>query len=110
MAGDIDNAVIEAEAVVGEPVQDAKCVPTRLEVTGRTRGGRPVEGWESLTDGERRVVALVAEGLSNRQAGERAFLSRHTVDFHLRQAFRKLNITSRVELARLALEHERPTT
>ena len=110
MAGDIDNAVIEAEAVVGEPVQDAKCVPPRLEVAGRTRGGRPVEGWESLTDGERRVVALVAEGLTNRQAGERAFLSRHTVDFHLRQAFRKLNITSRVELARLALEHERPTT
>jgi DNA-binding CsgD family transcriptional regulator len=67
---------------------------------------RPVEGWASLTEGELRVVSLVAQGLTNRATAERAFLSRHTVDSHLRQAFRKLNISSRVELVRLALEHE----
>jgi DNA-binding CsgD family transcriptional regulator len=33
------------------------------------------------------------------------YLSRHTVDFHLRQIFRKLNIRSRVALARMALDH-----
>lgn len=62
---------------------------------------RPVSGWASLTDAERRVTDLVAEGLSNPKVAERLFLSRHTVDFHLRQVFRKLNVGSRVELARL---------
>jgi DNA-binding CsgD family transcriptional regulator len=56
-----------------------------------------------LTDAERRVTDLVAEGLSNPKVAERLFLSRHTVDFHLRQVFRKLNVGSRVELARLVL-------
>ncbi|HEV7526827.1 MAG TPA: LuxR C-terminal-related transcriptional regulator [Acidimicrobiia bacterium] len=72
----------------------------------RARNHRPVEGWDSLTNGERRVVELVAEGLTNRQAAERASLSRHTVDFHLRQAFRKLNVGSRVELTRYAIENQ----
>ena len=91
-------------------VRDASRVRDRLRGAGserRARVPRPLEGWDSLTDGERRVVTLVAQGLTNRQAAERAFLSRHTVDFHLRQAFRKLNISSRVELVRLALEQER---
>jgi DNA-binding CsgD family transcriptional regulator len=88
---------------------DAKRVQHRLEAVGRGRTGacRPLQGWDSLTAGELRVVSLVAEGLTNRQAAERAFLSRHTVDFHLRQAFRKLGITSRVELVRLVVDHER---
>jgi DNA-binding CsgD family transcriptional regulator len=67
------------------------------------RSPRPVSGWGSLTDAERRVTDLVAEGLSNPKVAERLFLSRHTVDFHLRQVFRKLNVGSRVELARLVV-------
>jgi DNA-binding CsgD family transcriptional regulator len=62
-------------------------------------------GWESLTDTERSVTALVAQGLTNRQAAERLFVSRYTVDFHLRSIFRKLDLTSRVDLARVALQH-----
>jgi DNA-binding NarL/FixJ family response regulator len=68
---------------------------------------RPVSGWGSLTAGERRVALAVGEGLTNVQAADRLCLSRYTVDFHLRQTFRKLDIRSRVELARLsALETE----
>jgi DNA-binding CsgD family transcriptional regulator len=90
--------------------RDVRRVRARLAaVDAQTRRARPVEGWSSLTDGERRVVSLVAQGLTNRQAAERAFLSRHTIDFHLRQAYRKLNISSRVELVRQCLEHERTT-
>ena len=70
----------------------------------RRRANRPAWGWESLTDSERVVGDLVAEGLTNRQVAERMFVSRHTVDFHLRQIFRKLGITSRVELTRVLLE------
>jgi DNA-binding CsgD family transcriptional regulator len=68
---------------------------------------RPVSGWESLTDTERVVSRLVAEGQTNRQVAARLFVSVHTVAFHLRQVFRKLAIGSRVELTRLALEHDR---
>jgi transcriptional regulator of acetoin/glycerol metabolism/DNA-binding CsgD family transcriptional regulator len=61
---------------------------------------RPLLGLASLTDAERSVASLVAEGLTNRQIAERVFISRHTVDFHLRSIFRKVGVASRVELAR----------
>jgi DNA-binding CsgD family transcriptional regulator len=65
-----------------------------------------VSGWASLTETERAVASLVAEGLSNQQVADRMFLSRHTVDFHLRHIFRKLGVGSRVVLARLVLSNE----
>jgi DNA-binding CsgD family transcriptional regulator len=61
---------------------------------------RPLLGLGSLTDTERSVANLVAEGLTNRQIAERVIISRHTVDFHLRSIFRKVGVGSRVELAR----------
>jgi DNA-binding CsgD family transcriptional regulator len=65
-------------------------------------------GWESLRESELGIAQLVAGGLTNREVGARLFVSRHTVDFHLRQIFRKLGISSRVELTRLVVEHEGP--
>jgi DNA-binding CsgD family transcriptional regulator len=65
----------------------------------RGPGSRPVSGWASLTDAERRVARTVAEGGTNMEAAAILHLSRHTVDFHLRHIFRKLNVESRVELA-----------
>jgi DNA-binding CsgD family transcriptional regulator len=62
-------------------------------------------GWSELTDTERAIAELVGQGLSNKQAGRRLFLSPHTIDYHLRRVYRKLGITSRVELARLLGEH-----
>ena len=69
-----------------------------------THANRPAFGWDSLTDTERRVAGLVAEGLSNPQVANQVFLSIHTVAFHLRHIFWKLGITSRVQLARIAAE------
>jgi PAS domain S-box-containing protein len=90
---------------------DVRRVLSRLRRLGVRRchwrsEARPVFGWASLTDTERSVAEHVAEGLTNRQVGERMFLSPHTIDFHLRQIYRKLDITSRVELARLVLTHQ----
>lgn len=48
------------------------------------------------------MTELVAIGLTNPQVGRELFVSRHTVDFHLRHVYRKLGIRSRVELARMA--------
>ena len=72
-----------------------------------TQPGRPVTGWASLTDTEQAVAGLVAEGLNNGQVAARMYISTHTVAHHLRQAFRKLSIASRVELTRIVIEQAR---
>lgn len=86
-----------SDSVVEVHQQRGGCKPRR-------RGRRPRWGWDSLTEAEHRVATTVAEGFTNSQAASRLFLSRHTVDFHLRQIYRKLDITSRVQLTRLVLE------
>jgi DNA-binding CsgD family transcriptional regulator len=78
---------------------------TSVAGTDRRRSGDVTTvGWDSLTGAERSVAELVAQGLTNREAAERLFLSHHTVGFHLRSIFRKLGTNTRVELARLAVE------
>ena len=69
---------------------------------------RPAAGWASLTDTEQAAAHLMAEGLTNQRIADQMSISTHTVAFHLRQVFRKLDIRSRVDLARIALEHARP--
>ena len=69
----------------------------------------PVTGWESLTGTERAVSELVAQGLNNRQVASRMYVSINTVAFYLRQIFRKLSIGSRVDLARIVLQHTQQT-
>ncbi|MPZ62331.1 MAG: hypothetical protein GEU93_13765 [Propionibacteriales bacterium] len=64
-----------------------------------TGNRRPAEGMASLTRTENAVAELVAEGLSNPQIGQRLFISRHTVETHVKHIFRKLSVSSRAELA-----------
>jgi DNA-binding CsgD family transcriptional regulator len=88
--------------------EDARRVVRRLREHGVRRRftsePRPSHGWGSLTDSERRVATLVAGGATNRDVASELVLSPHTVSTHLRHAFAKLGINSRVELARLAAE------
>jgi DNA-binding CsgD family transcriptional regulator/tetratricopeptide (TPR) repeat protein len=60
---------------------------------------RPVPEPGLLTRQERQVAALVGRGATNREAAEQLFLSPRTIDFHLRNIYRKLHIRSRTELA-----------
>jgi DNA-binding NarL/FixJ family response regulator len=59
----------------------------------------------SLTDREREVVALIAEGLKNKQIGERLFISETTVTHHLSSIFSKLGVSDRLELVIYAFAH-----
>jgi DNA-binding CsgD family transcriptional regulator len=71
----------------------------RLSVAVRAHGA-----WEALTPAERQVALLVADGRTNREIAEQLFVSPHTVSTHLRHVFAKLQVRSRVELARTATE------
>ena len=64
-------------------------------------GGRTSAG-DELTPAERRVAELAALGLPNREIANALFVSPKTVEFHLRNVFRKLGVRSRTELARRA--------
>jgi len=92
---------------------DARRVRRRLRALGVRRRlvsvDRPQTGWAALTDAEAAVARLVAEGLTNRQVAERLFVSSHTISSHLRRVFAKLEISSRVDLARLAVSNDRRT-
>jgi DNA-binding CsgD family transcriptional regulator/tetratricopeptide (TPR) repeat protein len=66
---------------------------------------QPTTGWQSLTHSERKVARLVGAGYTNKQAGEELGVSVNTVGTHLRTAFKKLGVRSRVQLTNYVHEH-----
>lgn len=102
-----DEALLrEAHALyeqIGASSRADKIRPKLKGVTAkRSSVARPSSGWESLTPSELGVVALVAEGLTNRECAARLFVSHRTVETHLKHVFEKLGLRSRVELAAAA--------
>jgi DNA-binding CsgD family transcriptional regulator len=96
-------AVVEAvlafiDGVAG-PTGSRKRPQMKMSLTPRGR-----VGWMSLTEAERQVVALAAQGLSNAEIASDLFLSRFTVETHLKHVFTKLGVRSRAELASLATQ------
>jgi len=75
-------------------------------VNGRRPSGRPEGGWQTLTETERAIAALVAEGMTNREVAEALFVSSGTVKNHLSHIFSKLKIGGRVELAQQVSRRE----
>jgi len=94
------DTYIECEAIA-----DARRVGRALRRLGVERRivthPRAKTGWDSLTDSELTVVHLIAEGSTNRTVARQLQLSPHTVKTHLHNAFAKLGITSRAQLAQL---------
>ncbi|HWD61866.1 MAG TPA: AAA family ATPase [Humibacter sp.] len=72
---------------------------TELRAAGEETSQRRPSVWESLSPQELQVAELAARGLSNREIGERLFLSHRTVGSHLYRIFPKLGLTNRAQLA-----------
>ena len=70
----------------------------------RAAVGATVPGERALTPRETEVLRLVAKGLSARQIAARLELSHRTVENHVQNSLRKLQLTNRVELTRYAIE------
>jgi DNA-binding CsgD family transcriptional regulator len=81
------------------------CVPwseqarRELRASGERSRRRVPEARDQLTAQELQIAQLAAEGLSNREIGQRLFLSHRTISTHLYRVFPKLGITSRGELS-----------
>jgi DNA-binding CsgD family transcriptional regulator len=77
-------------------------------------GARPrrivQSGAAALTPSERRIAAMAAEGLSNRDIAQALFVTLRTVEMHLSNAFRKLDISSRTQLPAALADGSPPLT
>jgi DNA-binding CsgD family transcriptional regulator len=73
----------------------------------RTRPGHAAAGVDSLTGRELQVARLVVDRKTNPEIAAELFLSQKTVETHLRNIFRKMDVASRVELARAVERAER---
>jgi DNA-binding CsgD family transcriptional regulator len=69
-----------------------------LRASGERSRHRVPEARDQLTAQELQIAQLAADGLSNREIGQRLFLSHRTISTHLYRVFPKLGITSRAEL------------
>jgi DNA-binding CsgD family transcriptional regulator len=69
-----------------------------LRASGERSRRRLPDARDDLTAQELQIAQLAAEGLSNREIGQRLFLSHRTISTHLYRVFPKLGITSRAEL------------
>lgn len=92
-----------AEEVLAPCGAEGDLAAIRHLLAGRRSRGHNRE----LSRSERAVVALLADGLTNTEIGERLGISRRTVESHVSSAFRKLGVGNRVELTRLLLADER---
>jgi DNA-binding CsgD family transcriptional regulator len=84
---------------------DLNRVQSQFRALGIRRGPhgkhrRAVSGWDSLTDSELKIAAFVEEGLSNPDIAARLMLSRRTVATHVSHILKKLNVTTRTDIAR----------
>jgi DNA-binding CsgD family transcriptional regulator len=75
-----------------------------LRASGRSARRHDPGARAELTPQELQVARFVAEGRPNREVAAQLFLSPRTVEFHLRNVFRKLGIATRTELARIDLD------
>jgi DNA-binding CsgD family transcriptional regulator len=77
-----------------------------LRASGETARKRDLSTIDQLTPQERQIAGFVADGLSNKEVAALLFLSSRTIDYHLRNVFSKLGLTSRTQLAPLGFGGE----
>jgi DNA-binding CsgD family transcriptional regulator len=92
---------LDAASALGATVLADRARSELVAAGARPRRAR-LHGVESLTASELRVARLAAEGLTNREIAEALFVSRKTVDYHLRHVYQKLAVTRAGLAERLA--------
>ena len=96
------------EALGAEPW--AERAGAELRASGETARKRDPSTIDQLTPQELQIVRFVADGHSNKEVAAQLYLSPRTIDYHLRNVFAKLGITSRTQLAHLLVDDAIATT
>lgn len=69
----------------------------------REETGKPPRPEDELTDREREVLRLVADGATNREIGSQLYISENTVSFHMKNILAKLHLKNRAQAAAFAI-------
>jgi DNA-binding CsgD family transcriptional regulator len=103
-SGAIADALTLLATAGSDALGDAERAECELLATGERVRRRSVETRDELTAQEAQIARLARDGLSNAAIGARLFISQHTVAYHLRKVFAKLDITSRNQLGHVLPE------
>ncbi|WP_216853318.1 helix-turn-helix transcriptional regulator [Phytoactinopolyspora halotolerans] len=101
-AAELQQALSDAKRLGARPLEDAvRSLARRARIP---LPGTPVTSADVLTPRERSVLALAAQGHTNRKIGEELFISEKTVSVHLSRVMSKLGAASRTEAVALAYQ------
>ncbi len=89
----------------GEIWMDNRMTAEVMKAFSKSADGGPRREKPLLSDREKEIVQLVAQGYRNKEIGERLFISDQTVKNHLHNIFDKLGVSDRLELALYAIHH-----
>ncbi len=100
-----DELVRAIQAVQrGEKFLSSTLPTALLDTSESTYGGEVRDRYAMLTDREREVLQLIAEGYTSQEIGDRLFISRRTVDKHRENLMAKLELRNHADLVRYALQ------